>query len=137
MDPASIRAMTTRKMGLAAGSVALLASIWLVHFLSVRRDARRREAKRVEAAELIQLAPYERDLRVGMTKEQVEQYLALRQTAYVKSERGSEGFTYEVKVGEEKGDGIACDRWYVYAAMDFDDGEKLSKIHLVKVGHCL
>jgi hypothetical protein len=135
--PAIMRAMTARKIGLAVTVVAVVPSMWLVHFVSLRREARRGEAKRVEAAEIMQMAPYEHDLRVGMTKEQGEEYLALRQTAFVKADRGHDGFTFEVKIGEEKGDGIVCDRWYAYAAMDFDRTDRLSKVHLVRVGHCL
>jgi len=130
-------AMNTRRIGLAITVVAVLAFMWLVHLVRVRREARRRGAAQVAAAEVMLMAPYQRDLRIGMTKEQVEEYLGLRHAAFLKADHSAEGFTYKVKIGEEKGDGIVCDGWYVYAAMDFDSTNKLSKIYPVRVGHCL
>src|SRR4051794_17439321 len=126
--------MTVRRISvlvLVLGLVAVLAGL---HFAKSGRDVQNRELIRQHIADAAALAPFERDLRIGMTREQVEAYLASGRLAYTTS---GDGVTLEVKIGEDKGDNLACDRWYVYAAMDFASTGLLSRIHVTRIGHCL
>jgi len=83
------------------------------------------------------MAPYETDLHAGMTRSEVEAYLASHATAYSTRDDLHGNQTLLVKIAEEPGDGLVCDRWFVYAEMNFNSEGTLLRIHIQKVGHCL
>jgi hypothetical protein len=128
--------------------VGLLA--WLVH-MRIERSGResatayaRREAARQDA-----LAPYQRDLPTGTARADVDRYLASRnQTPItVRGKQSRDVPSYQVLLGEEKGDGFACDRWNIYVVMEFKPlggsreiplpSDSLQRIYIEQVGHCL
>ncbi len=113
-------------MALAVFVVAVVAA-WLSY--SKVTQARRESSCRVA------IAPYQRDLRFGMDKAEVEKYLHFR-SAICNTVRygGSDGDTCEIKVGEEP-DGLFCDPWTVYVALEFSPVNKLRDIHIRKVGN--
>lgn len=83
------------------------------------------------------MAPFQRDLRLGTARTDVAKYLTSRNIVYngVKY-GGADGWTYQVKVGEEPGN-LVCEPWMVYIAMEFDASDRLYDVHLRKVGTCL
>jgi hypothetical protein len=92
---------------------------------------------RREAAYRAAIAPFERDLAVGMDRAEVEKYLDLRKANYhAVRYGGSDADTYEIKIGEEP-DNFPCERWTVYIALEFNATEKLREVHVRKVGTCL
>jgi hypothetical protein len=118
------------------------ASIWHLHSRAVeaRREATYREA----------LAPFQRDLRAGMTREDVRYYLDTKKVMYYPVFYGAGGaWSYEVKIGEEPSYSLVCESWTVYVAMDFASsgnqipepdplpGDTLNQIRIRKFGTCL
>ncbi len=92
---------------------------------------------RREAAYATAMDQYRRDLRIGMTSDQVVQYLHSRNVPYsVVQIGGREGPTYLVKIGEEPGS-LVCEPWNVYVAIEFGSAETLSDVHVSQVGTCL
>jgi hypothetical protein len=92
---------------------------------------------RRDAAYAAAMAPFKRDLRSGLSRTDVADYLTSRNIVFngVKV-GGAEGLTYEVQVGEEPGS-LVCESWTVYVAMEFDASDRLTEVHLRKVGTCL
>jgi hypothetical protein len=83
------------------------------------------------------LAPYQRDLTVGMDREQVVAYLKSHDVMCLTVRYGgSDGDTCEIKIAEEPG-GPFCERWTVYLAFEFTSADKLREIHIRKIGTCL
>ena len=83
------------------------------------------------------LAPYRRDLTVGMDREQVTAYLKSHNVMCLTVRYGaSDGDTCEIKIAEEP-DGILCEPWTVYVAFEFTSADKLHEIHIRKSGTCL
>lgn len=95
------------KKGIAAVLVlALVALAWAAYskFTERRREAGYRAA----------IAPFQRDLRVGMDRSDVEEYLHSRNVNYhAVRNGGSEADTYEIKIGEEP-DTLFCEKWTAY-----------------------
>lgn len=117
-----------------AAAVATLSCLWLVrsrHAAQARRDA----------AYQIQLKRFQHDLRLGMPRSAVEQYLYKGKISY-SNISGSLG----VMVGQDPGDGIVCGKYYVYIEMDFvylkgqtepSPFDNLDSISVKKYGGCL
>jgi hypothetical protein len=118
------------------------ASIWHLHSKSVegRREATYREA----------LAPFQRDLHAGMTREDVRSYLDSKKVMYYPAFYGAGGvWSYETKIGEEPSYIPFCESWTVYVAMDFASvgnehpelaplpEDTLSQVRIRKFGTCL
>jgi hypothetical protein len=118
---------------LAIGILVLCARICHSRDAELKREA---ELK-LRDDERSAMAPYETDLRAGMTRSEVEAYLALHATAYSTRDDLHGGQTLSVKIAEEPGDGFVCDRWFVYAEMNFNSAGTLLQAHMQKVGHCL
>jgi hypothetical protein len=120
--------MMRKIIGLAVlGFVSV--SPWLIY--SKVTQARRETAYRVA------IAPFQRDLPVGLAKGDVEMYLDSRKIDYhVVKVGGSEGETYEIKIGEEPGS-LVCERWEVYIALEFSSHDTLREVHITKSGVCL
>lgn len=105
-----------------------LVSTWPVYskIVQARRDAAYRAA----------IAPFQRDLRLGMTQTEVKKYLDSRQLKYFPVKfGGSDGWTYEIKIGEDPSS-LICD-WDVYVALEFGPDDNLKLIHIRKEGTCL
>jgi hypothetical protein len=105
-----------------------------------RRDATYRQA----------LTRFQRDLRLGMTRADVETYLKSRQVVYSRSyEGGSGAWSFIKKIGEEPSASIVCASWSVFITFDFLSSENkrlgadplptdtLKRIRIEKVGDCL
>jgi hypothetical protein len=109
----------------------ILVSAW---FLLPRvRQARRESAYRVA------LAPFQRDLPIGMTRDEVKKYLDSRHVEHLEDWGSREygGPTYAVKVGEDPGT-LVCGPRGVYIALEFDPANVLGDVHIRKqIGACL
>jgi hypothetical protein len=107
----------------------VLVSGWLGYskITQARREATYRSA----------IAPFQRDLRVGMGKTAVQKYLDSRRVSYrAVGFAGNDADTYEIKIGEEPGS-FVCDPWNVYIALEFSPTDKLREVHIKKIGTCL
>jgi hypothetical protein len=115
-------------IALALLAVALL-SAWFAY--SKVTQARR------EATYHAAISPFESSLPVGIDRAEVKKYLDSHRVDYhAVRYGGSDADTYEIKIGEEPGS-LACERWTVYIALEFDAADKLRKVHIRKVGTCL
>ena len=83
------------------------------------------------------MMPFQRDLRIGLDRAEVQTYLDSRRVDYHRVRfGGSDADTYEIKIAQEP-DSLICEHWTVYVALEFSPAEKLRDIHLRKVGTCL
>ena len=108
-----------------------------------RYEARRTHLRlEQQAAEVVWhefLMQFQRDVRLGTTRSEVKKYLEAKKMPY------ADGRDIMVKLGEEPGDGFACDRWSVYARFEFRNAsatdpapqDALTAISLQRIGHCL
>jgi hypothetical protein len=121
-----------RGVALVVFAIALIAG-WLGYskYTQAQRQASYRTA----------LAPYKRDLTVGMDREQVIAYLRAHDLiCHTVRYGGSDGDTCEIKIAEEPVgllNGLICEPWTVYAAFEFTSADKLREIHIRKIGTCL
>jgi len=121
-----------RGVALVVFAVALIAA-WLGYskYTQAKREASYRTA----------LAPYKRDLTVGMDREQVIAYLRAHAVmCHTVRYGGSDGDTCEIEIAEEPVglfERLFCESWTVYAAFEFTSGDKLREIHIRKIGTCL
>lgn len=139
-----------KKIVIGAAISAVVLSVWLTHSKLERskRESRVVQEQR-EAAHQAMLAPYQNDLRIGITRAEVDRYLALKNVTHStrRGERPSDGACYEVSAIEEPGDGLACDRWSVFVALEFTSSggsrevaqpsDVLRQISIKGIGHCL
>ncbi len=105
-----------------------LVSGWFAYskVTQARREAAYREA----------LAPFRRDLHVGMDRADVQKYLDSRGVEHHAVRYGGDtADTYEIKIGEDPGT-LVCD-WTVYVALEFSSADKLREVHIRKIGTCL
>jgi hypothetical protein len=118
-----------RKGFVFAVVVVALVGTWLAY--SKVTQARREASYRVE------IAPFKRDLRIGMDRTEVKTSLDSR-SVICNTVRygGSDGDTCEIKIGEEP-DGIFGGPSTVYIALEFSPAYKLREIHIRKIGTCL
>jgi hypothetical protein len=80
------------------------------------------------------IAPFQRDLHVGMSEPEVRQYLDSRHVEYNQVRfGGSDGPTYEIKIGEQ--DSLICE-WEVFVALEFGPTDALKEVHLRRIGTC-
>jgi hypothetical protein len=116
-----------KNIALVAVFAVALVSTWPIYskIAQGRRDAAYRTA----------IAPFQRDLRVGMAEAEVKKYLDSRQVAYypVRS-RDSDRWAYEIKIGEEPSS-VICER-DVYVALDFGSSDTLTDVHIKKIRTC-
>jgi hypothetical protein len=118
-----------RKGVVLAVFVVAIVATWLTY--SKVTQARR------EASYRVAIAPFKRDLRLGMDRTEVKNYLNSHNIiCYTVHYGGSDGDTCEFKIGEEP-DWIFCDPWTVYIALEFSPSDKLLEIHIRKIGTCL
>jgi len=80
------------------------------------------------------IAPFQRDLHLGMAKADVKHYLDSQHFEYFPVRIGGDERTYEIKIGEE--DGLVCE-WNVYIALEFSSNDALREVHIRKIGTCL
>jgi hypothetical protein len=131
-----------KKIGLSVIIAIAFFSAWHIHSKSVqnRRESAYRET----------LAPFQRDLRAGMTRAEVQSYLDSRKVTYRPVFYGAgNAWSYETKIGEEPGNSLACESWSVYVAFDFSSSgqdipelsplpkDTLNEIRIRKFGTCL
>ena len=128
----------------AALTIAVVAlSAWMVYskLERARRESHAEHARR-EAAHRAALAPYQRDLPVGTSREDVDKYLISKHVKFsgVPGRGPADAASYEVYLDEEPGDGFACDRWYVYILLEFKMAlpfDTLREIRIQEIGHCM
>ena len=109
--------------------VIALVSTWLVYskVTQARQEAGYRAA----------MVPFQHDLRLGMDRPDVQKYLDLQNVEYHSVRYAGNGApTYQIKIGEEPGS-LVCESWNVYVALEFSASDKLTDIHIKKVGTCL
>jgi hypothetical protein len=110
----------------------VLASAWFI-------VPRVRQARR-EAAYQMALAPFQRDLPIGMERDNVKKYLDSHHVEYREIDDAFGGYggpTYEIKVGEEPAN-LVCGPGDVYVALDFGAPGSLKEVHIRKqLGRCL
>ena len=111
------------------------------------------EQARRETAYRAALAQFQRDLHIGMTREETKKYLDSRKVPYQPmywSEPGGAGWSYRIQVAEEPAT-IVCKSWDVYIVLNFGSTKTVSRIppdepvasdilqgvHLKKEGTCL
>ncbi len=99
-------------------------SIWFIY--SKVTQARRDDVYRTA------IAPYQRDLHVGMSRADVDKYLDATQIPHYPVRRGSDGVVYEIKIGEDPGK-LICE-WNVYISFEFDHADTLTDIRIKKQG---
>src|SRR5690349_4715037 len=119
-QPVECRQM--RRVVALALLVIALVSTWLVYskVAQGRREASYRAA----------MVPFQRDLRLGMERDDVQKYLDSHNVTYNEVQYGgSEAPAYEIKIGEEPGS-FVCDPWAVYVALEFTAADKLHDIHI-------
>jgi len=118
-----------RKFLALAALVIIVGSVWLIH--SKVAHARRETAYRAA------IAPFQHDLPIGTSREEVKKYLDSHKLAYYPRRSGeNEGVTYEIKIGEEPGN-VVCEPWNIYVALEFSPGDALQEVHIRKIGTCL
>jgi hypothetical protein len=130
------RAQSTRVIvacTLVLGLLVLCA--WVCHRRAT--ELKLQDALKLEDDERSAMAPYETDLHTGMTKPEVEAYLAARAVIYSNGHDPHGNPELWVKIAEEPGDGFVCDRWAVYAQMNFNSVGALLQTHMQKLGHCI
>jgi hypothetical protein len=135
--------MAVKKLIAVLSASVLLAFGWLIH--SQITQSKRESAYRTS------LAAYQRDLHVGMKRNDVQNYLDERKALYHWASFGGSAETYLVWIAEEPG-GIVCKPWKVYVALEFtptdalqhghagtevDPSDKLSGLRVKKLGVCL
>jgi len=119
-----------RKGLVVAVFLAVLGSTWLAYtkVTQSRRDASYRAA----------IAPFQRDLNLGMDRADVRKYLDSHAVAYhAVRYGGNDADTYEIKIAEEPSHSLACEKWIVYIALEFTATDKLRDLHIRKIGTCL
>lgn len=114
------------RLTLIAVFVFALVAAWLGY--SKVRQARR------EAFYRTALLSYQRDLKNGMAREDLEKYLSLRHAKYNVASYGKGDLTYVIEIGEE--DSLICE-WHVYVALEISPVNTLSEVHVRKIGTCL
>jgi hypothetical protein len=116
-----------KAVALAVAGVVLV-SAWLIH--SKVAQARRETTYRTA------IAPFQRDLPMGMAKPEVENYLDSRKASYHSTKfGGSAGETYLIEIGEDPSS-LVCE-WNVYIALEFSSADRLQDVHIRKIGTCL
>jgi len=116
---------------LAVLAIVLLACVaaWLGYSTVVRN--------RREVSYQARIAPFRQALPNGTSSAEVAHWLDSRGFTYEKARFGGLNWAYQVKIGEEPGDGLICVKWTVYAAMEFNPADSLTDVHMKKVGRCL
>jgi len=131
--------------GILAIFAALLLSLMFYSTQSCRRYESRQAANAritaaLEATYQSKLAHFQQDLPIGTARLQVEKYLTSQGILF------SDDREIIAKLGDEPGDGFACDRWGVYVYFKFGRAERsdevlpadpLTAISLRRIGHCL
>jgi hypothetical protein len=118
-----------RKGIVLAFVVAILIATWLTYSKVMRT--------RREASYKVAMTPFQRDLHMGMDRTEVNRYLASRnRSCHSVRYGGSDGDTCQIEIAEEP-DGLFCDPWTVYIALEFNSADKLRDIHIRKIGTCL
>jgi hypothetical protein len=106
--------------------VVVLFSAWLIY--SKVTQARRETTYRVA------IAPFQRDLRVGVPRSDVEKYLHSRNVQFHAINFGE---TYLVEIAEEPSWELWCESWRVYIALEFGSSNGLRDVRIRKIGTCL
>ena len=110
-----------------------LASSWILYSRSMQAGR--------EASYETKMLPFRRDLRLGMSKVDVQNYLHSRDVSCPTVHYGGrDGDTCEIEIGEEPAgllEGFVCEPWTVYLALELTGADKLRDIHIRKIGTCL
>jgi hypothetical protein len=131
-----------KKFRIILGVLLVVFLSWYVHsrIVQSQRDATYRQA----------LTRFQRDLRLGTPRAQVETYLKSQQVVYsLTYEGGSGAWSFITRIGEEPSASIVCASWSVFITFDFLSSENkplgadpsptdtLKRMRIEKVGDCL
>jgi hypothetical protein len=123
-----------------AGVLVLLWQVWARHE-ERREEARVAQAKRDAAYEDV-LTQVRMEVPIGLLRSRFKHYLDSQGIAYATYGNGD----ISEKIGEEPGEGLVCNGWYVYVNFHFpraqgqtepSEVDPLSSIVIKKIGHCL
>jgi hypothetical protein len=126
-----------RRFALAVGTLIAVLSFWFIHS---GIEARRTQVQR-ELAYQNQLQHFQRELRLGMPRSEVAAYLHSQKIQY----NGIDQY-FDVKIGEEPGGSIFCEKWVIYIEMGFSHlsgqtepspFDDLNSVSIRKIGTCL
>jgi hypothetical protein len=133
----SLQQIMKRRFALAVGILIVVLSLWFIHS---RIEGHRVQVQR-EAAYQNQLEHFQHDLRLGMPRSEVADYLHAHRIAYSQINQN-----FGVKISEEPSDSIFCEKWDVFIEMGFShlNGQNdsspfdnLNSISVLKIGTCL
>jgi hypothetical protein len=100
--------------------VILLGGAWLA-WNTYSTGVKAKQQRERDASYAALLIPYQRDLRVGMTRADVKTYLEAHQVEYKEQCCGDDSsrgvWSYVVKIGEEPADEWYCDKWFVFVSL--------------------
>ena len=129
-----------KAVAIVAGAVLVISAVILVR----RYEARRAHIRLAHEASAVMWNGFVRQFKdgvpLGTRRADVKKYLESQKWGYL------DGRDIMVKLGEEPGDGFACDRWTVYAEFEFTHAQPgvessppdaLSSISWKRIGHCL
>ena len=112
---------------------AVIAFVLVISWFGYSKHALARRESSYRAA----LVPYQRDLAVGIDREQVITYLRSHDAMCLTVRHGGrQGYSCEIKIAQEPA-GIFCEPWDVYVAFEFTSVDKLREIHIRRSGTCL
>ena len=129
---------------IAFGAVSVIVLGVALAYLRYERWQRESQAAwaRSDAAEKAALAMYRRDLPIGTPRAEVDRYFVSKNIAHftLPGERPTDGGSYEVRLPDEPGDGLVCNRWTVSISFEFKvalPDDTLREIHIKRIGTCL
>jgi hypothetical protein len=134
-----------RKIAVTVFAIALLgAGVLFLKDLRWKAAQRRRDT---EYAKI--LSGYERNLRPGMSRAKVADYLISKNVNYSWIGWGGDALAYAIKIGEGPSNVWYCDHWTVYVGLEFYPStaerpemdplptDTLRQVHIRKLGSCL
>ena len=144
-----VKSLLTRPVVIAMAGAAIVAlGIGLLLWRSHVKALEKQQALR-NAAYAVAIEQYQRDLKVGMGRAQVKQFLESRRIEYEEAifgGSGTNGWSYIIPLAREPANTFWCESWNVYVALNFDTAERhsepapqdiLNSISIHKVGKCL
>jgi hypothetical protein len=126
----------SRRARIGIVAAGLLVALAVVYFVNNARE-KREQAARDQQYE-VRLQELQRAFPPRAKRDEVISYLKSRQIRYLDNVTyGGNIRSVLIPIGEDPGEGIFCNYWKVYVAIDFDTSGALQEAHIQKLGHCL
>src|SRR5579864_4180909 len=110
------RMSRTKKLAIAVASVVLLgAGLLFIAHLRWKAAQARRDAQYSKV-----LGAYQQNLRPGMTRANVADYLRSHEVSYAPIFWGGKAWAYAIRIGENPSSTWYCEKWTVYVGLEFD-----------------